>query len=56
MKHVKKLSVVAALALMAGCSMRPEGVILYHTAAGQAFKVLCEDDDISKSQAGARRA
>ena len=30
----------------------PEGIIVYHTAAGQAFKVLCENDDISKTEAG----
>lgn len=28
--------------------MRPEGVVLYHTAAGQAFKVLLEGDELPK--------
>lgn len=28
--------------------MRPEGVIVYHTAAGQLFKVTCEDDEKPK--------
>lgn len=34
----------------------PEGIVVYHTAAGQAFKVLLENDDISKTEAkvGAR--
>lgn len=32
--------------------MRPEGVILYHTAAKQLFKVLLESDEIPKSAQG----
>lgn len=28
--------------------MNPEGIIVYHTAAGQLFKVTCEDDDKPK--------
>lgn len=31
---------------------RPEGVVVFHTAAGQIFKVLIENDDISKTEAG----
>lgn len=27
---------------------RPEGLIVYHTAASQVFKVLCENDEIPK--------
>lgn len=30
---------------------RPEGVVVYHMAAGQYFKVLLENDNIPKSQA-----
>ncbi len=28
--------------------MRPEGIIVYHTAAGVLFKVTCENDDKPK--------
>lgn len=31
-----------------------EGIIVYHAAAGQAFKVLLENDDISKTEAAGR--
>lgn len=29
--------------------MKPEGIIIFHTASNQGFKVLLENDDISKS-------
>jgi hypothetical protein len=32
--------------------MRPEGVIVYHTASKQMFKVLLENDDTPKGQQG----
>ncbi|QSI31446.1 hypothetical protein GNX71_18425 [Variovorax sp. RKNM96] len=32
--------------------MQPEGVIVYHSAAKQVFKVLIEADEVSKSEAG----
>lgn len=28
--------------------MRPEGIIVYHSASGHVFKVLLEDDDRPK--------
>lgn len=31
--------------------MRPEGVIVFHIAAGQVFKVLLENDAVAKSEA-----
>ncbi len=31
--------------------MRPEGIIVYHTAAQHGFKVLLENDDLPKGQA-----
>jgi hypothetical protein len=31
--------------------MRPEGVIVFHTASGQMFKVTCENDEKPKGQA-----
>jgi hypothetical protein len=30
--------------------MRPEGVVLFHTASSSLFKVLCENDELHKSQ------
>lgn len=33
--------------------MRPEGVVVFHEAANSVFKVLCENDQISKTEAGA---
>lgn len=32
--------------------MNPEGIIVFHSAARQVFKVLLENDDISKTEAG----
>jgi hypothetical protein len=34
-----------------GC-MRPEGVIIRHSASGQVYKVLLEGDDVSKTERG----
>lgn len=31
---------------------RPEGIIVYHSASGQVYKVLLESDDLPKSLAG----
>ena len=31
--------------------MKPEGVVVYHTAAGSLFKVLLENDHLAKGQA-----
>jgi hypothetical protein len=31
---------------------KPEGVVVYHTAANQPFKVLCENDELPKSLVG----
>lgn len=31
---------------------KAEGVIVYHEASNQLFKVLCENDDMSKTEAG----
>lgn len=30
--------------------MRPEGVIVFHDASGQVYKVTCENDDVPKSK------
>lgn len=30
--------------------MRPEGVIVFHDASGQVFKVTCENDEVPKSK------
>jgi len=30
--------------------MNPEGIIVFHTAAGQMFKVTCKDDEKPKGQ------
>lgn len=32
---------------------KPEGIVVYHTAANQVFKVLCENDEIPKTFAEA---
>ena len=32
--------------------MNPEGIVVYHTAAGQVFKMTVENDDLPKSLAG----
>jgi hypothetical protein len=32
--------------------MRPEGIVVFHEAANSVFKVLCENDEISKTEAG----
>ena len=37
--------------LVAPGFMRPEGVVLYHTASGQAYKILLEGDEIPKGKA-----
>lgn len=34
--------------------MNPEGIIVFHKAAQQVFKVLLENDDISKTEAGVK--
>ena len=35
---------------------RPEGIMIYHTAAGQYFKVTCENDAVPKEVAAAEAA
>lgn len=42
-------------AVAPGC-MRPEGIVVYHTASGGLFKVLCEGDEVPKSFRGADAA
>jgi hypothetical protein len=34
--------------------MNPEGIVVYHSAARQVFKVLLENDHISKTEAGVK--
>lgn len=34
--------------------MKPEGIVVFHTASNDVFKVLAENDEVSKTQAGAR--
>lgn len=34
--------------------MNPEGIVVFHSAARQVFKVLLENDDISKTEAGVK--
>lgn len=36
--------------------MNPEGIVVYHTAARQVFKVLLENDEISKTEAAQLKA
>jgi RNA ligase-like protein len=36
--------------------MKPEGIVVYHTAAGVSFKKTLEKDDMPKSRAGATSA
>lgn len=42
---------VAGGSMAAPGFMNPEGVCVYHTASGQVYKALIENDDIPKSQA-----
>lgn len=36
--------------------MNPEGVVIYHTASGQIYKMTCKDDDKPKSLVRAKRS